>query len=123
SRTPARGRHGPWHPITEAVRPIDRTGDRRVALGSSRDLWRGRLEQKDPSRPRGNDSETRSWSRGIPEGRRGGFRWVGPGYGAAPRPVEVRTRTGGDRRADFFPQRREWGGEDTAPPRRVARGK
>jgi hypothetical protein len=122
SRAPARGRHGPWRPISDAVRPVDRPDDRRVALGSSRDLWRGRLEPRGPGRQRGNDSETRSWSRGIPEGRRGGFRWVGPGYGAAPRPVEVRTPTGRDRRAESFPQRREWGGEGTAPPRGVAPG-
>src|SRR5262249_59538441 len=94
--------------------------DRRGALGSSRHLWRGGLERKNLDRPRGDDAETRSGSRGIPEGRRGGFRWMGPGYGSAPRPTEVRTPMGGDRRGEYLPQR-QWRGE-VAPPRGTSRG-
>lgn len=121
SRTPAMGRHGPWRSITEAFRPSGRPEDRRVALGS-RDPWHGRIQPRDPGRPRRDDSETRGWSRGIPEGRRGGFRWVGPGSGAAPRPVEVRTPIGRGRQAEALPQRLEWSGERTAPPPREFRG-
>jgi hypothetical protein len=119
SKTLATGRHGPWRPINDAIRPIDRPDDRRVSLGSSRHPWRGAFEQRDPDHSRRDDSETRSGLRGIAEGRRGGFRWVGPGYGTAPRPVEVRTPINRDPRGEFFPRR--WNGE-TSPPRAIGRG-
>lgn len=119
SRTVAWGRHGPWRPINEALQSNRAPDSRRVALGSSREVWRGVLQGKNLDGARGDDSETRSGSRGIPEGRRGGFRWVGPGYGTASRPNEVRTPIGGDRHGDYL--QRPWRGE-VAPQRSMGRG-
>jgi hypothetical protein len=125
SRQPTLGRHnGPLRPTVDPGQPRGPEANDMAVEGSrgpqrgdpwGRAAWKGSA----PGRERGDDSETRGGSRGIPQGGRGGFRWVGPGYGVAPRPVQAPVHP--DRGAEPVPQRREYRG-DMAPPRGGLRG-